>query len=231
MANVIVLAVFAVLFVICIVFSVTCYGRLLRAYNKYKTEFVYCGLTGYQFAVYMIETLGLDTKIAKTKKELGEYYYPQKDVIVLSDQTFEKSNVASISITAHELGHAVQHKNKSFLFELSNVLTVFCKIANILFLPLVVAGIVMLFFENLHNASIVLLLCAFSFWLLTYLLKILLIPLEFNASKIAYNFLKDHNVLSDDELKHAKKMLRYAGNTYIASLFSGVIKFFNLFRR
>ena len=59
-----------------------------------------------------------------------------------------------------------------------------------------------------------------------FLLKIVTIPSEAQASKIAYKFLKEHNVLSADELKHGKKVLNAAIGTYVASIFYPFIKFF-----
>ena len=68
-----------------------------------------------------------------------------------------------------------------------------------------------------------------------FLLKIFTVPMEAEASKIAYNFLKDNNVLNPDELKHGKKVLNAAIGTYVASIFYPIINFLKglgrMFRR
>jgi len=84
----------------------------------------------------------------------------------------------------------------------------------------------LLFIPEHNNFGVTLLLCALGFVVLAYILKIINVPIEFNASKIAYNFLKEHNVLTVQELKLAKKLLKIAANTYIANLFSLLTSFF-----
>jgi hypothetical protein len=234
MIETIFIIVLAVILIGCLIFSATSYKRLLKAYNKFSHEFVYCQLNGLQFAQYAIYKLGLKIKISLIDGDLKDFYSPKYRVVVLSKKTATTSNVASISITAHELGHAVQHKNGYFLFKFSNFLAIATRIANFLFLPCLIAGIVLLFFPAEFNLGIILILASLGYFVLSYLLKIVNIPLEYNASKIAYNFLKENNVLSSSELRHAKKMLKVAAQTYVASLFSGAIIFFrrmnNIFR-
>ena len=109
------------------------------------------------------------------------------------------------------------------------------RIAKFLFIPVVIAGIVLLFFEQYFDIGKILILVALGSLVLSYILKIVNIPVEYNASKIAYNFLKQYHILDAGELKAAKKMLNVAASTYIASLFMGFINFFksigNSFKR
>ena len=91
---------------------------------------------------------------------------------------------------------------------------------------MVIAGIVLLFFENLFDIGVGLLIGALITPILAYLLKIVTLPMEMQASKIAYKFLKENNVLNAEELKHGKKVLNAAIGTYVANLFSPVFSFF-----
>ena len=48
-----------------------------------------------------------------------------------------------------------------------------------------------------------------------------------SASLIDYtNFLKDKKILNAGELKHAKKMLKVAGQTYVADIFVKIVVLF-----
>lgn len=209
-----------------LIFSATAQRRLLKYYDKYSTKFVYCGLTGLELAKYFIYKNNLQTKISFTEKRLGDFYSPKYDAIVLSKQTASTSNIASIAIASHELGHAVQKQQKMFLFRLSNFLRLFFYIGSFLVAPAIVAGIVFLFLPNKLSIGLTILIVCLSFIVFSYITKILDVPIEFNASKIAYNFLKENNILDKTELKQVKKMLKVAANTYIASLFSGLLKLF-----
>lgn len=235
MKYLIIAGVFALLLVILLIFSITSYNRMLKTYKKYDKEFVYCNLNGLQFTDYAIRLLKLDTKIYLLEKELDECYLPKQDIVCISNHTAETSSVSSICVSAHELGHAVQNKNQTWLFEVQNALSLLSKIGLFFFPFLLVIGLVLLFIPSKFELGYVLLIVAFSIILLAFVLKIITIPMEMQASKIAYNFLKDNNILIGDELKHAKKVLNAAIGTYIASLFVPIIKFFKgigkMFRR
>ena len=100
---------------------------------------------------------------------------------------------------------------------------------------LITAGVVLLCISSLFDVGTVLLLVCIAMFALMFCLKLLTIPVEIQASKIAYNFLKDNNVLSAQELAGGKKVLDMAIGTYVASLFYPIIKFFRgfgaMFRR
>ena len=226
MIKIIILAVVAFLLVAGVVFALNSYNHMLKIYKRYDNEFVYCNLTGIEFATFAINRLGLKTKIAIIEKELGECYLPSKDVVCISRHTANKSSVSSICVTAHELGHAVQNKNHSGLFVLQSFLSILGKISLFLFPFMIIASIVLFFIPERAGLATTLLLVAFAMLLVVFLLKVVTIPMEKQASKIAYNFLKDNRVLSASELKHAKKVLDAALGTYIAGLFMPIIRFF-----
>ena len=226
MIKLVIFGVFALFFLAMLIFSATSYKRMMKVYNRYDDEFVYCNLTGYQFAVYAIKELKLKTKIALIDKTLDDCYLPKKDVVCLSKHTSETKSVSSICITAHELGHAVQHKQKTSVYVLQMFLSALSKIS-MTFAPLIfVAGIVLLFIPEYFDWATILLLIVFGMIMITLLLKIFTIPTEMEASRIAYKFLKEHNILVGDELNHGKKVLDCAIGTYVASLFMPIIKFF-----
>jgi len=52
--------------------------------------------------------------------------------------------------------------------------------------------------------------------------QIVTIPLEYDASRRALNFLKENNFVSAGELRKAKKLLSIAAQTYIAGLFDSI---------
>ena len=215
------------LFLVCmLIFSATSYKRMISTYRRYDNEFVYCNLNGFQFASYAIRTLKLKTRVAFIDKELEECYLPKKDIVCLSKHTAETSSVASICVTAHELGHAVQNQRQTKLYSLQMCLSVLAKLSVVLFPFVLIAGIVLLFIPEKFELGTILLLVSVVMIVVVFLLKLFTIPMEMEASRIAYKFLKEHNVLIGDELKHGKKVLDAAIGTYVASLFIPIIKFF-----
>lgn len=235
MKYLILVGIFLVLLAAMLIFSITSYSRMVKTYRRYDNEFVYCNLNGLQFTSYAIGTLKLKTRIYLIDKELDECYLPKKDIVCISKHTAETSSVSSICIAAHELGHAVQNKKQTWLFEVQSAVSLLSKIGLFFFPFLIVAGFVLLFVPGKLELGYVMFIIAFAIMILAFFLKIITIPMEIQASKIAYNFLKENNVLIGDELKHAKKVLNAAIGTYIASLFVPIIKFFRaigrMFRR
>ena len=64
------------------------------------------------------------------------------------------------------------------------------------------------------------------------LVKLLVIPLEFDASKRAVKLIKKYNLLTPRELKKSRGLLNTAGQTYIVALFDEVSLFTRkLFRK
>ena len=86
----------------------------------------------------------------------------------------------------------------------------------------------MLFFPEYELVGLILLISLLGIWVLSIITRLITIPMEYEASKIAYNMLKDNRVLTRAELKITKKILKAAALTYVAALFINVL---NLLRR
>ena len=215
-----------VAFVAMLIYSASSFTRLVRVYKKYDAELAYCNMTGYEFAYFMINVLNLTTKVVLIDGELNECYYPRKNTICLTTHTAYSKSVSSICITAHELGHAYQRKNRFKLYMFHTFLQRLSRITIWLFPFLVIAGVVLLFFPEQKNIGITILLVALLLIALMFLLKVLTIPVEVQASKIAYNFLQRNYILNEEELIHGKRVLDRAAGTYVASLFAPIIKLF-----
>lgn len=226
MDKVIILSVIVLLLLVGVIYSVNSYHHMLKVYSRYDKEFAYCNLTGLDYAKYAIPAQKLKTKIAIIDKELGECYLPKKDIVCISRHTAQNCSVSSICVVAHEIGHAVQNKNQSGLFVMQTCLSVLSRVCLFFFPFLLVTGIVLFFIPDQSGLALTLLLVAFAMLLVVFILKVVTIPMEKQASKIAYKFLKDNKVLSAEELKHGKKVLDAALGTYIAGLFMTIIKFF-----
>jgi len=197
---------------------------LFNYFNKIDKIESDCNLTSFELLVYFIQTLNLNIKVAKFGHYLDNSYDIKNKIIVLSEEVFENRSVGALSVSMHELGHAVQHKNKSLLFYVNYALLILNKITSIILLPLIIFLIVSLFLPVTYfNIALTLL---FVFYIINLLARIIIIPLEGNASKIAINLLKEYNIFNLKELKMAKKMLFYAKMTYVGGFFKVYSKIF-----
>ena len=59
--------------------------------------------------------------------------------------------------------------------------------------------------------------------------QLITLPVEFNASQRAITVLRDSQVLSEEELRGTKKVLRAAAMTYVAALAMSIVSWLRLF--
>jgi len=184
--------------------------KIKSTYHKYEKIYSKKGFTGYEVAKAILRENNLnDVKVLETKGKLSDHYDPRSNIIRLSRDVYSDSSIASCSIAAHEVGHAIQHASNYFPITIRDALVpvasfgsksvwIFVMLGIFLSIPSLVQVGVFLF------AGIV-------------LFQIVTLPVEFNASRRALVSLKGFNMLTSEEMKGAKKMLRAAAFTYVAA--------------
>lgn len=203
--------------------------RIKKIYQKYLNVGNQSQLTGGQFAGIAIEQLDLDITLGVTDGELTDAYSPKRKMLIMSREVCNSPSLASLTIVAHELGHALQDFKNDYLFHFSQIVGRINRFLSKFFIPVLIAGIVVLFFNM--EIALTLLWVSLGIFLFNVLDKIITIPVEYNASHRALRYLKDYHYLSQSEISKAKKLLNCAAQTYIASLFDGIILFGNKLNR
>ena len=194
---------------------------LRTRYSKYKKVKVKSGMTGAEVAREILKENGLDNiYVVETRGYLTDHYDPRAKVVRLSTDIYNGDSIASVSVAAHECGHAVQDKEgyfflkfRSFLVPIVNFSTKFGYLA-------VLIGLI---FGSMNLAwiGIILLVAILLFQLIT-------LPVEFNASKRGKIFLSKLKVVDSGEKSMASSMLMAAAMTYIASLISTLLDLLRL---
>ena len=64
--------------------------------------------TGAEFAQHLIKEHDLDVTLETT--EQGDHYDPQTKTVRLSTSNFNNKSLTAVATAAHEVGHAIQHK-------------------------------------------------------------------------------------------------------------------------
>ena len=211
-----------------LIIAATAYSRTVGIINKYKDMDCKINARAIDFAAKCIEVFNLNIKIALTDKELGDAYVPNKKILVISKQMADSRSISAISVVSHEIGHAIQDKNKKVLLKLDIFFRKLYSFFKFLIFPIFISGIILLFFPEYELVGLILLISLLGIWVLSIITRLITIPMEYEASKIAYNMLKDNRVLTRAELKITKKILKAAALTYVAALFINVL---NLLRR
>lgn len=195
--------------------------QISSTYSKYKKVGTRNGYTGQQVARMMLDEAGLfDIQIQIINQELGDHYSPSERILRLSPDVYNGSSVAAAGIAAHEVGHAIQHKESYKPIVVRNAIVPIVNIGSsfswIVFFLGLVLGI-----SKLTTIGIILFSAVVVFQLIT-------LPVEFNASSRALSILKSRNILYEDEAKGAKKVLKAAAMTYVAAVLHSISQLIRL---
>lgn len=190
-------------------------------YNKYKDINSEQGLTGVEVARRILDKNNLqDVHVTEVSGVLSDHYDPTRKVVRLSKDVFHGTSIASISVAAHECGHAIQHKEGYIFIKVRGFLVPFVNFSSKFGYIALMIGLLFGWLD-LAWAGIGLLLLILVFQLVT-------LPTEFNASNRALKILEEENILSNHEISGSKKMLGAAALTYVASLASTLLQILRL---
>lgn len=164
-----------------------------------------------------------NVRIEMTQGSLTDHYDPRVNVIRLSPAVYSGTSIASVGIACHEAGHAAQHAQSYAPIRLRNAVLPVANIGSSMGFTIAILGYFM-GFELLVNTGIILFAAVVLFQLIT-------LPVEFNASSRALKVIDETNMLYDEELPKARKVLTAAALTYVASLLVSVMSLFRLILR
>lgn len=206
------------LFISLIGFIIVFYAQIKVNSSYAKTSKIKSlkGLSGQEVARKILDSNGLNNiHIVEVQGKLTDHYDPSRKVLRLSHDIFHGTSIASISVAAHECGHAIQDKDnyvfmriRGFLVPVVNFITYVGYFVGIISL---IGGI-----TGYLKISLLILIAAVLFQLVT-------LPVEFDASKRAKVELLKLNLIESKEEGNVKNMLSSAALTYVASLVSSIL--------
>lgn len=154
--------------------------------------------------------------------ELTDHYSAEEKTLRLSESTKNSTSVAAIGVAAHEAGHALQDKEDYIPLRLRHLLVPVTNFGQTAALPVIIFGLLI----GRESGSFLISLGIFLFSFALFF-QLVTLPVEFNASRRAMDVLENSNLLNQQELKQAKKVLRAAALTYVAA---SITTFINLVR-
>lgn len=193
-------------------------SRTYKTFSQYSSR---RGITAEKVAELILHNSGIfDVRIERVKGNLTDHYSPNEKVLRLSESVYGSVSVAAIGVAAHECGHAIQHNTNYAPLKLRTLSVPVANIGSMLYWPVILLGIVLGFLE-LAQLGVIL----FSF---VIIFQLITLPVEFNASNRAMRVLSQQNVLTEEELRGAGKVLNAAAMTYVASLASSILQMLRL---
>ena len=199
-------------------------GRLQSTYAHYSQVKSMQGKTGYEVARQILDANGLQEVevIKQNSGMLSDFFDPRKNIVSLSPKVYGESSIASISVAAHEVGHAIQHARGYKAIDLRNKILPAAQIASNLSWVVITLGL--LFTASWGG----LLMIGIGMLSVVLLFQIVTLPIEFDASKRAIKQLNDLSIADGSELVGCRKMLKAAAMTYVAGVINSLVQILRL---
>jgi len=195
-------------------------SRVKSTYAKYNKVANQRGLTGREAARRILQNSGIyDVQIEHVAGQLSDHYDPKNKVLRLSDATYNSTSVAAVGVAAHECGHAIQHAEGYAPLAFRGALVPVANFGSMIAWPLIIIGL--LYTTNSSALLINIGIAAFS---AAVLFQLVTLPVEYNASNRALRILDDSQMLYDDEMQGAKKVLNAAALTYVAAAAASILQ-------
>ena len=179
-------------------------------YKKWGKVANTLGYTGGQAARKMLDANGLyHVAIDVTSGTLTDHFNPKTNTVSLSEQVYYNRSVSALASACHECGHAVQYARSYVPATLRSAMILPINIASSVWMFVLIAGI----FMSLAG----LIWAAIGLYAITIIFQLVTLPVEFNASSRAMEYINSFGIVQQAESKGARSVLSAASLTYVAA--------------
>lgn len=206
-----------IIFLAAVVFTMYAQSSVNSNFKRYSNVRNQRGITGAQAARAVLDANGLtNVQIEQIRGSLTDHYDPRARVLRLSQTVYGVASIAAISVACHEAGHAIQHAEKYAPLTFRNNIVPIVNIASRFSWVLIMIGIMMIaggsyMGDLLFDIGVLFFVAVIVFHAVT-------LPVEFNASNRALDQMQMSGIIYEEEERGAKKVLKAAAMTYVASL-------------
>lgn len=206
-----------ILMLIIIVLPLYANIKINSTYSKYSKKQNSGKLTGKEVAEKILEMNGLNNvKVGRINGSLTDHYDPRNKKISLSDGIYNSNSISACAVAAHEVGHAIQDKERYSMLVFRSKLVPVVNFTSRLSSILVFSGFIFDLF-NFITIGAILLTVGLFFQLIT-------LPVEFDASKRAKEELQKCGLIENQDTKGATKVLKAAAFTYVAGFLASALQ-------
>ncbi len=206
-----------ILLIPAILFGLWAQMKVKSTFQGYSKIVSKTGITGSELARRLLDVNGLSNiRVIRVAGNLSDHYDPRKGLVALSDSTYDSRSVAALGVVAHEIGHAIQHKEGYVPLTIRNAFVPVAQFGSSFSWLIFIAGLI---FSTplLINVGIWLFVAVVAFSLIT-------LPVEFNASSRAIKLVQSTIMMDPQETQMVKSVLNAAAMTYVASTLMAVLQ-------
>jgi Zn-dependent membrane protease YugP len=216
-----------ILMIPAIILAMVAQAKVQRTYAKFSEVPSAGGRTGREIAQAILSANGLsDIQVGPAQGFLSDHYDPIHKTIQLSQQNYEESSIAAISVAAHECGHAIQHAHNYAPLTMRTAIFPMALFGTNLAWIFIIAGFI--FANRLNVFGVGLLDIGIFLFTFGVIFQLVTLPVEFDASRRALVQLNQLGLAAPGEQQSAKKVLDAAALTYVAAASVAVLQLVRL---
>ncbi|MEX2596357.1 MAG: zinc metallopeptidase [Salibacteraceae bacterium] len=195
-------------------------NTLKKRFKEYAEIPTSSGLSGAEVAEKMLRDNNIrDVKVVSVEGRLTDHYNPSDRTINLSNAVYHGRNVSAAAVAAHETGHAVQHATAYSMLQFRTamvpIVNISSKLMNAIFIMAIFGGFIFGFAPQLFMVVILAQAAITLFSLVT-------LPVEFDASARALQWLNMSKITVGEEHEKAKNALQWAASTYVVATLAAI---------
>ena len=191
--------------------------KLKSKFEFYSKVTLRNGMSGAEIAEKMLADHGITgVQVISTPGQLTDHYNPANKTVNLSEAVYNQRNAAAAAVAAHECGHAVQHAHAYQWLTMRSKMVPVVNISSSMSQWLIMGGLILGFASKssigfyVAVAGLILMAIATTFSFVT-------LPVEYDASNRALAWLKNKNMVSQQEYAGAEDSLKWAARTYVVA--------------
>lgn len=192
-------------------------NTLKKKFEKYSKVQLRNGMSGAEIAEKMLADHGIkDVEVISTPGQLTDHYNPKNKTVNLSESVYNQRNAAAAAVAAHECGHAVQHAQAYEWLKMRSALVPVVSVTSGMSQWVVIGGLMLGAAAGL----------GFGYWVavaglvmmaFATLFSFVTLPVEYDASNRALAWLKNKNMVSQEEYAGSEEALKWAARTYLVA--------------
>jgi Zn-dependent membrane protease YugP len=210
------------------IFTIVAQRRVSGQYARYASVACQKGISGSQAARMILDAHGLqDVSIGLTGGRLTDHYDPRKNTMALSNEVYNDCSISSVAVAAHECGHAIQEAEGYTFLKIRDAIAVPVSFVSNAAIPLMIIGIIVINVGRYTAGNMIFNIGVYAF-IAVVVFQLITLPVELNASDRAISELVDLDIIYEEEVCSAQKVLHAAAMTYVAALAMAVTNLIRL---
>lgn len=196
-------------------------SRLKSKFEHYSKISLRNGMSGAEIAEKMLADHGItDVQVISTPGMLTDHYNPANKTVNLSESVYNQRNASAAAVAAHEVGHAVQHATAYEWLQMRSKLVPVVNIASNMSQWVIMGGLMLMASTSFGYPVAVAGLVLYAFGTV---FSFITLPVEYDASNRALAWLKNKNMLGQEEYSGAEDALKWAARTYVVAAVGSLV--------